>query len=316
MIQELPEGGYKFVISHHFESNARSTGEQSHPARVKRLAQEAVTLATSLPLSYSSSVFVRCDTDRLDLMKVLITGPADTPYANGCFELDVFFPADYPLSPMLINLETTGRHSVRFNPNLYNDGKVCLSVLNTWHGRPEEKWNAQTSSFLQVLVSIQSLILVPEPYFNEPGYERSRGTPSGTQSSKEYNANVCQATVRWAMLEQIVNPCPCFKDVIHAHFYLKRDEVIQQVENWIKDLENDVMEKKTSRTSSKRLPLTNLDSFKKTFQQLKEKLQKLKPPDCLKEEIGEEEGMSGVEMEQNEVDTDVEMEKLVNDMCE
>lgn len=53
---------------------------------------------------------------------------------------------------MLINLETTGRHTVRFNPNLYNDGKVCLSVLNTWHGRPEEKWNAQTSSFLQVSI--------------------------------------------------------------------------------------------------------------------------------------------------------------------
>lgn len=196
MIKELPEGGYEFVISHHFESNARSAGEQSHPARVKRLAQEAVTLATSLPLSYSSSVFVRCDTDRLDIMKVLITGPADTPYANGCFEFDVFFPPDYPLSPMMINLETTGYNRVRFNPNLYNDGKVCLSVLNTWHGRPEEKWNAQTSSFLQVLVSIQSLILVSEPYFNEPGYERSRGTPAGTQSSKEYNASVCQATVR------------------------------------------------------------------------------------------------------------------------
>lgn len=69
----------------------------------------------------------------------------------------------------MINFETTGHHTVRFNPNLYNDGKVCLSVLNTWHGRPEEKWNPQTSSFLQVLVSIQSLILVPEPYFNEPG---------------------------------------------------------------------------------------------------------------------------------------------------
>lgn len=114
---------------------------------------------------------------------------------------------------MLINLETTGRHSVRFNPNLYNDGKVCLSVLNTWHGRPEEKWNAQTSSFLQVLVSIQSLILVPEPYFNEPGFERSRGTPSGTHSSREYNSNIYQACVRWAMLEQIRNPSPCFKDV-------------------------------------------------------------------------------------------------------
>lgn len=39
---------------------------------------------------------------------------------------------------------------VRFNPNLYQDGKVCLSILNTWHGRPEEKWNPQTSSLLQV----------------------------------------------------------------------------------------------------------------------------------------------------------------------
>lgn len=138
---------------------------------------------------------------------------------------------------MMINLETTGRHSVRFNPNLYNDGKVCLSVLNTWHGRPEEKWNAQTSSFLQVrvdvlcvdyktvkilnfsfylcqvLVSIQSLILVGEPYFNEPGFERSRGTPSATHSSREYNSNIYQATVRWAMLEQLKNPCPCFKEV-------------------------------------------------------------------------------------------------------
>lgn len=67
--------------------------------------------------------------------------------------------------------------------------------------------------FLQVLVSVQSLILVAEPYFNEPGYERSRGTPSGTQSSREYDGNIRQATVKWAMLEQIRNPSPCFKEV-------------------------------------------------------------------------------------------------------
>ncbi|KAF0299310.1 Baculoviral IAP repeat-containing protein 6 [Amphibalanus amphitrite] len=214
MIVENPNGGTRFVVSHHFESTMRAAGERSHPARMKRLAQETVTLSTSLPLSFSSSVFVRVDLGRLDLMKVLITAPADTPYSNGCFLFDVYFPYDYPNAPMLINLDTTGRNTVRFNPNLYNDGKVCLSVLNTWHGRPEEKWSPQTSSFLQVLVSIQSLILVAEPYFNEPGYERSRGTPSGTQSSREYDANIRQATVRWAMLEQIRKPCPCFKEVI------------------------------------------------------------------------------------------------------
>ncbi|XP_015038690.2 baculoviral IAP repeat-containing protein 6 isoform X3 [Drosophila pseudoobscura] len=273
MIVESENNSFRFVVSHHFEKMVRLAGDRYHPSRVKRLAQEAVTLSTSLPLSYSSSVFVRCDTDRLDVMKVLITGPSDTPYANGCFEFDVFFPPDYPNLPMLINLETTGRHSVRFNPNLYNDGKVCLSVLNTWHGRPEEKWNAQTSSFLQVLVSIQSLILVPEPYFNEPGFERSRGTPSGTNSSREYNSNIYQACVRWAMLEQIRNPSPCFKDVIHKHFWMKREEVCTQIEGWIEELSKPQYTERASRTIS-----FNSMVLRRHYRHLREELAKLKPP--------------------------------------
>ncbi|XP_017883088.1 baculoviral IAP repeat-containing protein 6 isoform X2 [Ceratina calcarata] len=279
MITENPEaGGYKFAVSYHFESTMRAAGERSHPMRVKRLAQEAVTLSTALPLSYSSSVFVRCDADRLDVMKVLITGPAETPYANGCFEFDVYFPPEYPNSPMLINLETTGRHTVRFNPNLYNDGKVCLSVLNTWHGRPEEKWNAHTSSFLQVLVSIQSLILVSEPYFNEPGYERSRGTTRGAQSSQEYNANICQATAKWAMLDQIRNPCPCFKEVIHTHFWIKRHEIVAQLEGWIRDMELHGSDRRFGRTLS-----LNALALRRHYSLLREELSKLPTPEGLED---------------------------------
>ncbi|XP_030370289.1 baculoviral IAP repeat-containing protein 6 isoform X2 [Scaptodrosophila lebanonensis] len=278
MVVEAENNGFRFVVSHHFEKMVRLSGDRYHPSRVKRLAQEAVTLSTSLPLSFSSSVFVRCDTDRLDIMKVLITGPADTPYANGCFEFDVYFPPDYPNLPMLINLETTGRHSVRFNPNLYNDGKVCLSVLNTWHGRPEEKWNAQTSSFLQVLVSIQSLILVPEPYFNEPGFERSRGTPSGTNSSREYNSNIYQACVRWAMLEQIRNPSPCFKDIIQKHFWLKREEICTQIEGWIDELGKPQYTERSSRTIS-----FNSMVLRRHYRHLREELAKLKPPQGLED---------------------------------
>ncbi|XP_021713190.1 baculoviral IAP repeat-containing protein 6 isoform X2 [Aedes aegypti] len=277
MIAET-DNGYRFTISHHFETNVRMAGDRGHPGRVKRLAQETVTLSTSLPLSYSSSVFVRCDTDRLDIMKVLITGPAETPYANGCFEFDVYFPPDYPNSPMMINLETTGRNTVRFNPNLYNDGKVCLSVLNTWHGRPEEKWNAHTSSFLQVLVSIQSLILVPEPYFNEPGFERSRGTPTGSHSSREYNSNIYQACVRYAMLEQLKNPCPCFKEVIHTHFWLKRNEICAQIEDWIAELSKPLLNERTGRTIS-----FNAMVLRRQYRQLREEFAKLKPPEGLDE---------------------------------
>ena len=43
------------------------------------------------------------------------------------------------------------------------------------------------SILFQVLVSIQSLILVPDPYFNEPGYEQSINTDAGKAMSAEYN---------------------------------------------------------------------------------------------------------------------------------
>ncbi|KAM9608280.1 dual E2 ubiquitin-conjugating enzyme/E3 ubiquitin-protein ligase BIRC6 isoform 3-T3 [Morphnus guianensis] len=276
MVSEDDDGKLVFKVNYHYMSQVKNASDANSAARARRLAQEAVTLSTSLPLSSSSSVFVRCDEERLDIMKVLITGPADTPYANGCFEFDVYFPQDYPNSPPLVNLETTGGHSVRFNPNLYNDGKVCLSILNTWHGRPEEKWNPQTSSFLQVLVSVQSLILVAEPYFNEPGYERSRGTPSGTQSSREYDGNIRQATVKWAMLEQIRNPSPCFKEVIHKHFYLKRVEIMAQCEEWIADIQQYSSDKRVGRTMSH-----HAAALKRHTAQLREELLKLPCPEGL-----------------------------------
>lgn len=62
-------------------------------------------------------------------------------------------------------------------------------------------------------MSIQSLVLVPDPYFNEPGYEQYRGTQYGDQKSLTYNANLYVATVQWAMLNQLQNPTPCFKEV-------------------------------------------------------------------------------------------------------
>ena len=60
----------RFAVAHHFEGIVRGSWDTVAPRRMKRLAQEAVTLSTSLPLSYSSSVFVRTDLERLDIMKV------------------------------------------------------------------------------------------------------------------------------------------------------------------------------------------------------------------------------------------------------
>ena len=60
-------------VGYHFASSLRSavnSGDGGSPARARRLAQEISSLASSLPLNYSSSVFVRCDEERLDIMKV------------------------------------------------------------------------------------------------------------------------------------------------------------------------------------------------------------------------------------------------------
>jgi hypothetical protein len=73
------------------------------------------------------------------------------------------------------------------------------------------------------LVSIQSLILVPEPFFNEPGYDGYYKTPVGNYSSSIYNANTILSTLKWSIVEMLKNPPECFKDVIQEHFSLRSD---------------------------------------------------------------------------------------------
>lgn len=94
----------------------------------------------------------------------MIVGPKNTPYFGGYFFFELKFPANYPDSPPSVNFLTTdGR--VRFNPNLYACGKVCLSIIGTWTG---PKWEP-VMTLKSVLLSIQSL-MGEVPLNNEPGY--------------------------------------------------------------------------------------------------------------------------------------------------
>jgi len=219
---------------HHYANNIEKETNAS-PGKMKRLVQEISSLSTSMPLYTASSVFMRVDSERMDVMKFIITGPEDTPYDSGCFIFDVYCPSTYPDTAPLVNLETTGNGTVRFNPNLYNCGKVCLSLLGTWRGGPNEKWNPSTSTLLQVLVSIQSLILVEQPYFNEPGYESSMGTPTGDAANRAYNEKIKCATIRWAMIDMLENPPKGFEDVIKVHFTLRRDYIVKTLYKWLED---------------------------------------------------------------------------------
>jgi len=77
----------------------------------------------------TDSVFVT----KQDLFTVMIQGPSRTPYEDGLFFFDVQLPSDYPNSPPVFFY--VSYCTDRLNPNLYEDGKVCVSLLGTWTGK-------------------------------------------------------------------------------------------------------------------------------------------------------------------------------------
>ena len=114
------------------------------------------------PLTDNGIYYVHDDTDMLKGY-ALIIGPSETPYFGGNYLFELTYPADYPHSPPSVKYCTNG-DNVRFNPNLYKCGKVCVSLLNTWRG---DQWTScQTIS--TVLLTLCTL-LCKDPLLNEPG---------------------------------------------------------------------------------------------------------------------------------------------------
>jgi len=156
----------------------------------------------------------------------MVVGPPETPYEHVPFFFDLALPAEYPREPPLTHFHAHFVGNERLNPNLYVDGKVCLSLLGTWSG---PAWDPQRSTLLQVLVSLQGLVLVEEPYYNEPGHECDAGTEQGKQSSALYNEHARLLALR-AALSVAQNP-PCgFCEIVASYFARFGPKLVDQCE--------------------------------------------------------------------------------------
>ncbi|XP_011641984.1 (E3-independent) E2 ubiquitin-conjugating enzyme UBE2O [Pogonomyrmex barbatus] len=191
----------------------------------RTVSKELKLLKSSLP----PGVWVKGFEDRIDLYSVMLRGPEKTPYEDGLFLFDFQLSADYPAAPPLCHY--ISYCSDRLNPNLYEDGKVCVSLLGTWSGRGTEMWTS-SSTLLQVIVSIQGLILVSEPYFNEAGFEKQKGSQQGRENSRMYNEMVVLKLVQ-AQTKLLLHPPPVFKDIIIAHFKKHAEKLLQRLELWM-----------------------------------------------------------------------------------
>mmetsp|Transcript_15206 Transcript_15206/g.51261 ORF Transcript_15206/g.51261 Transcript_15206/m.51261 type:complete len:232 (+) Transcript_15206:188-883(+) len=187
---------------------------------MNRVQKEWNLLRNTLP----QDIFVVVYEDRCDLMQAVIKGPQGTPYADGLFFFDIQLPPEYPEMPPRVHYHA---HGDRLNPNLYENGKVCLSLLGTWSGTSVESWDPKKSNILQVLVSIQGLILVPEPFYNEPSYEQYRGTAEGIRASKQYNESALLLTLQ-SILISCKNAPVHFKDLARVHYKEVRERLLER----------------------------------------------------------------------------------------
>ncbi|CAI9107246.1 OLC1v1006563C1 [Oldenlandia corymbosa var. corymbosa] len=207
---------------HHFAKNATPWTKQPPKEWAKKIQGEWRILQNHLP----DTIFVRVYESRMDLLRAAIIGAEGTPYHDGLFFFDVSFPSNYPSVPPLVYYYS---RSYRINPNLYNNGTVCLSLLNTWYGRGKELWIPKESTILQVLVSIQGLILNSKPFFNEPGVSY---LPFMGKLSKEYNENTFMFSLK-TMVCSIKNPPKHFEELVAGHFSRRARDILVACKSYI-----------------------------------------------------------------------------------
>ena len=187
---------------------------------IKRIAHD-IKQITKSPL-IDQGIYYKHDEDNILQGYVMIIGPQNTPYENGLFFFDIEFPLNYPHSPPKVKY-LTNYDNIRFNPNLYRSGKVCISILNTWRG---DSW---TSSITLSSVLLHLCTLLNEkPILNEPGILETH------MDFNNYNEIIRYKTIECSLMKQIneIDNIP--------HLTLFKDDIIKHFINNIKNIRKNI----------------------------------------------------------------------------
>lgn len=161
-----------------------------------------------------SGIYYKHDENDFSIGYALIIGPKDTIYENGYFFYKFEFPYNYPHEPPKV-IFNTNDGNVRFHPNFYRNGKVCLSILNTWRG---EGWTS-CQTIRSILLTLCSL-LTNDSLLNEPGISNNH------PDFETYNQiitfkSLSVATVSMLDCDKGIYPSPffdIFKTIVTEHF--------------------------------------------------------------------------------------------------
>lgn len=184
---------------------------------LKRLVSDVKNIKKD-SLESEGIYYIHDDTDMLKGYAMII-GPEDTPYFGGYYLFEFSFPTNYPFSPPSLTYETNNGN-IRFHPNLYINGKVCLSILNTWEG---EKWSS-IQTIRSILLTLQS-ILTKDPLLNEPGIRETH------KDINTYNEIISYVNINSAIIDiinkKIMLPkYEIFYENILKHFHKNKEQIM------------------------------------------------------------------------------------------
>ena len=156
----------------------------------------------------------------------VVFGPSDTLYQYGAYFFELKYPNNYPFAPPKV-IYMTNDGKTRFNPNLYKNGKVCLSLIGTWAGPGWTPCNTISS----VLLSIKSMILVKDAIKNEPGFEKTTSLiiDSYEDTIKHENFRVAILYILQKMPEPFET---YFRKDIEKYFVNNFDSYMKQIEEY------------------------------------------------------------------------------------
>ena len=174
---------------------------------MKRIISDIAEISSD----YDQKINIWYDETDITKIKALIIGAEDTPYEDGFFYFSLDIPTTYPFDHPSAKFETIN-NNIRFNPNLYEGGKVCLSIIGTWQG---PKWSS-IQTLRSLLLSIQSL-MNENPINNEPGYENIKPNEN---KSIEYNEYITFHNYEFAILHILEHEdfFPYFNEIIQKYF--------------------------------------------------------------------------------------------------
>ena len=184
---------------------------------IKRIVKDVAQLMKE-PLT-GQGIYYTHDEENIYNGYALIIGPQGTLYQHGFYLFKFVFTKEYPLKPPIVTYQTNN-HNVRFHPNLYRNGKCCLSILNTWNG---EQWSS-CQSISTILLSLL-LLFNNEPLLSEPGITNRH------EDFEKYNKVIRFYNFYTAFYEVGYNALTfptrdIFKDVISKYYHDNKANVI------------------------------------------------------------------------------------------